>query len=168
MKIQFFIHPKPQQNLYTMIGLYQIENHYKIINFHASITMMNVIYTFIHAIKALMMINVCLHQVFLFIVIYGTAPRRSTRNVIVVFTIAIYDAFDTNIHETNLYYSMANKINDFNANINIISTIHSIMHLNKLVSAMYAIISKFITFIIHSTLDIKIYINTHQQPFTVP
>ena len=148
-----------------MIGLYQIENHYKIINFHASITMMNVIYTFIHAIKALMMIDVCLYRVFLFIVIYGTAPQTSTRNVIVAITITIYGAFDTNIHKTKLYYSMENKINDFNpiANMNIINTIDSIMHLNKLLSVMYAIITELIAFIIHSTLDIKIYINMIQN-----
>ena len=84
--------------------------------------MINVIYTLVHAIKVLMMINVCLYQAFLFIVIYGSAPQTPTRNVIVVFTITIYGAFD-NIHETNLYYSMANKINDVNPNMNIINTI---------------------------------------------
>ena len=102
------------------------------------------------------MIDVCLYQVSLFIVIYGNAPQSSTRNVIVVFSITIYDVF---VHEISLYYSMTNKTNDFNPDINILNTIDFIMHSSKVVSVMYAIISELIAFIIHSTLEIKINIS---------
>ena len=105
----------------------------------------------IDAIKLLVIIYLFSYQVSLFIVIHGSRPQTSNRNLIIALMITNYGAFDANIHTLN-------RTNDFNLIINTINANDLITHSSKLLSVMYEIIGKLI--FIHSTSQTKTYVNT--------